>query len=41
MKAGGYGGRCCFKSAAEDAANPILSDVGYNFRLVLLWPRLI
>jgi len=37
MKAGGLLGRCCLKGRAGDAANAILSAVGYNLRLVLAW----
>ena len=41
MKAGGLLGRCCLKGRAGDAANAILSAVGYNLRLVLAWLRII
>src|SRR6266540_3886724 len=36
MKAEGHLGRCYLKGRAGDAANVILSAVGYNLRLVLL-----
>jgi len=39
MKAGGHLDRCYLKGAAGDAANAILSAVGYNLRLVLAWLR--
>src|SRR5262249_59292714 len=41
MKAGGSAGRCYLKGRAGDAANVILSAVGYNLRLVLAWLRII
>src|SRR5438876_11512284 len=34
-------GRCYLKGRAGDAANVILSAVGYNLRLVLAWLRMI
>src|SRR5438477_10280932 len=34
-------GRCYLKGRAGDAANVILSAVGYNLRLVLAWLRTI
>ena len=34
-------GRCYLKGRAGDAANVILSAVGYNLRLVLTWLRII
>src|SRR5262249_60000204 len=34
-------GRCYLKGRAGDAANVILSAVGYNLRLVLAWLRII
>src|SRR6266487_1621928 len=37
MKAEGHLGRCYLKGRAGDAANVILSAVGYNLRLVLAW----
>jgi transposase, IS5 family len=39
MKADGHLGRCFLKGRAGDAANAVLSSVGYNFRLVLAWLR--
>src|SRR5262250_4008399 len=39
MKAEGHLGRCYLKGRAGDAANVILSAVGYNLRLVLAWLR--
>jgi IS5 family transposase len=41
MKAEGHLDRCYLKGAAGDAANAILSAVGYNLRLVLAWLRII
>src|SRR5215470_15505509 len=41
MKAEGHLGRCYRKGRAGDAANVILSAVGYNLRLVLAWLRII
>jgi Resolvase, N terminal domain len=40
MKAEGHLGRCYLKGRAGDAANVILSAVGYNLRLVLATPGL-
>ena len=40
MKAEGHLDRCYLKGAAGDAANTILTAVGYNFRLVLAWLRM-
>jgi IS5 family transposase len=40
MKAEGHLGRCYLKGRAGDAANTILSAVGYNLRLVA-WLRMI
>jgi transposase, IS5 family len=37
MKAEGHLGRCYLKGRAGDAANAILSAVGYNFRRILAW----
>jgi IS5 family transposase len=37
MKTDGHLGRCFLKGRAGDAANAVLSSVGYNFRLVLAW----
>ena len=34
-------GRCYLKGRAGDAANVILSAVGYNLRLVLAWLTMI
>jgi IS5 family transposase len=39
MKNDGHLGRCFLKGRAGDAANAVLSSVGYNFRLVLAWLR--
>jgi IS5 family transposase len=39
MKAEGHLGRCYLKGRAGDAANPILSAVGYKFRRILAWLR--
>ena len=41
MKAEGHLGRCYLKGRAGDAANVILSAVGYNLRLVLAWLSII
>jgi len=41
MKADGHLGRCYLKGRIGDAANVILSAVGYNLRLVLAWLRII
>ena len=41
MKAEGHLGRCYLKGRAGDAANAILSAVGYNLRLLLAWLRAI
>ena len=35
----GHLGRCYLKGSAGDAANPILSAIGYNFRRILAWMR--
>jgi transposase, IS5 family len=40
MKAEGHLGRCHLKGRAGDAANAILSAVGYNFRRILAWLKL-
>jgi transposase, IS5 family len=37
MKAEGHLGRCYLKGTAGDAANAILTAVGYNFRRILAW----
>ena len=39
LKAEGHLGRCYLKGRAGDAANAILSAVGYNFRRILVWLR--
>ncbi|MGY3695424.1 hypothetical protein ACVIGA_005557 [Bradyrhizobium sp. USDA 3240] len=39
LKVDGYLGRCYLKGRAGDAANVILSAVGYNFRRILAWLR--
>ena len=39
MKAEGHLGRCYLKGRAGDAANAILTAVGYNFRRILAWLR--
>jgi IS5 family transposase len=39
MKAEGHLGRCYLKGRHGDAANTILSAVGYNFRRILAWLR--
>ena len=39
MKNEGHLGRCWLKGRKGDAANVVLSAVGYNFRLVLAWLR--
>src|SRR5204863_2424866 len=39
MKAEGHLGRCYLKGRAGDAANTILTAVGYNFRRILAWLR--
>ena len=41
MKTDGHLGRCYLKGSAGDAANVILSAVGYNLRLVLAWLRIL
>jgi len=41
MKAGGHLGRCYLKGHAGDAANAILTAVGYNFRPILAWLKLL
>src|SRR5579862_1384241 len=41
MKTDGHLGRCYLKGVAGDAANVILSAVGYNLRLVLAWLRIL
>jgi IS5 family transposase len=39
LKSEGHLGRCYLKGRAGDAANVILSAVGYNFRRILAWLR--
>jgi IS5 family transposase len=39
MKAEGHLGRCYLKGRSGDAANAILTAVGYNFRRILAWLR--
>jgi len=41
MKAEGHLDRCYLKGAAGDAANAVLTAVGYNLRLVLAWLRML
>jgi transposase, IS5 family len=41
MKTDGHLGRCYLKGRHGDAANAILTAVGYNFRLVLAWLKLL
>lgn len=41
MKSEGHLGRCYLKGHDGDAANAILSAVGYNFRRVLAWLRML
>jgi IS5 family transposase len=41
MKTDGHLGRCYLKGRNGDAINTILSAVGYNFRLILAWLRLL
>ena len=41
MKAEGHLGRCYLKGRDGDAANVILTAVGYNFRRILAWLRAI
>jgi transposase, IS5 family len=41
MKMYGHLGRCYLKGREGDAANAILSAVGYNLRLVLAWLRIL
>jgi IS5 family transposase len=40
MKEEGHLGRCYLKGHAGDAANAILTAVGYNFRRILAWLRM-
>jgi IS5 family transposase len=39
MKAEGHLGRCYLKGRAGDAADAVLTAVGYNFRRILAWLR--
>ena len=41
MKTDGHLGRCHLKGRQGDAANVILTAVGYNLRLVLAWLRML
>jgi len=41
MTTEGHLGRCYLKGRAGDAANVILSAIGYNLRLVFAWLRMI
>ena len=41
MKNEGHLCRCYLKGRNGDAANAILTAVGYNFRLVLAWLRML
>ena len=41
LKAEGHLGRCYLKGRTGDAANAILSAVGYNFRRILTWLRIL
>ena len=41
LKAEGHLRRCYLKGRAGDAANVILSAVGYNFRRILAWLRVL
>ena len=41
MKEEGHLGRCYLKGHAGDAANAILTAVGYNFRRILAWLRIL
>jgi IS5 family transposase len=41
LKAEGHLGRCYLKGRAGDAVNAILSAVGYNFRRILAWLRVL
>ena len=41
MKNEGHLGRCYLKGRNGDAANAILTAVGYNFRLLLAWMRML
>jgi IS5 family transposase len=41
MKAEGHLGRCYLKGPVGDAANAVLAAVGYNFRRILAWLRML
>lgn len=41
VKTDGHLGRCCLKGAGGDAANVILSAVGYNLRRVFAWLKIL
>lgn len=41
MKTDGHLGRCYLSGSVGDAANAVLSAVGYNFRLILAWLRIL
>ena len=41
MKAEGHLGRCYLKGRAGDAANTILTAIGYNFRRILAWLKVL
>jgi IS5 family transposase len=41
MKTDGHLGRCYLKGRQGDAANAILTAVGYNLRLLLAWLRIL
>jgi IS5 family transposase len=41
LKNDGHLGRCFLKGYAGDHANAVLTAVGYNFRLILAWLRLL
>jgi IS5 family transposase len=41
MKAEGHLARCYLKGRAGDAANAVLTAVGYNFRRILAWLRML
>ena len=41
MKAEGHLDRCYLKGRAGDAANAVLTAVGYNFRRILAWLRIL
>ncbi len=41
LKTDGHLGRCHLEGTAGDAANAVLAAVGYNFRLILAWLRIL